>query len=577
MVEAAGIHPHSHPVRASGRRRLSPHPLLVAFAAIFLNQSFAFASPPGNLSAWLKAQDATLGAAPGTIVIDQPGRIDSTITLAPGHSLDLRASVDWAATVRLSGDNSVGCTGNAATVTAHLPPFGFGGATGMLLLSEGGAHIRISGCHVISDTPSLLLAGYPVSDLEMSGNTLSGLMLLAVNGPPGSSQRLTLSKNVVTSSKPGAKYAGMQLNSAKSVIATGNSFTNLMHGAMWWGGDAGAPGANLNHLNSTGQMSFIGNQCKDIGGSCIWGSMGYDIIMRGNSADSCGDVCFDAEGGLRTQIVQNKAVGCNNGCAGVFFFTKDTTISGNHFRAQAPGGGLIFIKNSSQNPSAHDGISITDNELRCEPNLCRVVYQEAAGGIRFSGNEVTNGVWLPIAYARSVSITNNHLIYTKALTGVPAALWMPGIIGGTALEVTGNRIESNTPQPPGSACLAAGWSDFNATDTHVIANNTCAGTDPFSIGLTVVSEGANPGVAGVWIVSANHFGSARISNTAKTPNERFFDLGQCGIDGCKSNPLALDQVRSLPGCSGRAPAVSAGSMPVCLGGVHGWGAVLLPR
>ncbi len=547
--------------------------LLVALVGL---RSIAFASPPGDLSAWLTVQDARLGAAAGTIVIDQPGRIEAPVTLQPRHSLELRAPVDWSATVRLAGGNTIECA-SAATITAHLPAYGFAQARGMLLLTEGGSHIRVTGCAVNSDAPSLLLAGYPVSDLEMTGNTLNGLMLLAVNGGSGSSQRLTVAKNVVRATKPGVTYAGMQLNSAKNVMVSGNSFTNLMHGAMWWGGDAGAPGASLAQVTTTGEMFFTGNVCKDVGGSCIWGSMGYDITMRGNSADGCGDVCFDTEGGLRTQMIGNTATGCNNGCAGIFFFTAQTTIAGNHFRAQAPGGGLIFIKNSSQNPSAHDGLSILNNELRCEPDLCRAVYQEAAGGIRFAGNELTNGVWLPIAYARSVTITGNHLVYTRAIAGVPAALWVPGINGGTALEVTGNRIESNAAQPDGSACIAAGWSDFNATDTHVIAGNTCGGTSPFPVGLTVVSEGKNPGVAGIWIVSANHFGAGEIHHTAKTPNERFFDMGQCGA-GCEANQAAINAVRALPGCGGAAPVVAAGgTMPVCLGGVRGWGSVALPR
>ncbi len=564
---------------ASGRSRvrIMCRRFLLLVVCLLAGPRGVRASPPGDLSAWIKAQDANLGAAAGIIVIDQAGRIEAPVTLGPQHSLAVRAAVDWSATVRLEGGNTVQCSKDAV-IRAHLPGYGFAQTTGMLLLIEGGTHIRVAGCRVASTTPSLLLAGYPVSDLEMTANVLDGVMLLAVNGGPASSQRLTLTKNVVTAAADAAaKYAGMQLNSAQTVQVSGNSFTNLMHGAMWWGGDAGAPGASVSQVTTTGAMTFTGNVCKNVGGSCIWGSMGHDIAMRGNSAEGCGDVCFDTEGGVRTQIVENTASGCKNGCAGLFFFTRQTTISGNHFRGQAPGGGLIFIKNSSRDPLAHDGLLIQNNELRCEPSLCRAVYQEAAGGIDFVGNEVTDGVWLPLAYARSVTIAKNHFVYTRALTDTPAGLWTPGILGGTALEVTGNRIDSNAAQPAGSACIAAGWSDFNATDTHLIAGNTCGGTNPFPVGLTVTSDGKNPGVASVWIVSANQFGPAKVNNTARTPNERFFDLGQCGAAGCEPNQAAISAVRSLPGCGGKPPAAAAGSMPVCLGPVRGWGSVPLPR
>ena len=574
MVEAVNTcHTHHHTwLRAlllSLRRSLVLGPVLL------LNAS-ASASPAGDLSAWLKTQDAALGARSGTIVVDRPGRIEAPVTLTANHSLELRAALDWAAPVRLTHGNTVQCTG-AAPITAHLPAYEPVQHTGTLLRTEGGDHIRVLGCAITSDLPSLLLGGYPVSDLQMTGNILTGLMLLAVTGPTTPSERLTLAKNVLTSAKPGSTYTGIQLNSAKNVTVSANSFTNLLHGAMWWGGDAGAASSSVAQLTTTGEMTFTGNVCKNIGGACIWGSMGYDIVMRGNSADGCGDVCFDAEGGLRTEIVDNKALNCNNGCAAVFFFTDQTTIAGNHFHAQAPGGGLIFIKNSSQDPSRHDHMLIQNNDLRCEPGPCRAVFQEAAGGVRFVGNEVVDGVWLPVGYARSVVIANNHFVYNKALTGVPVALAAPGMLGGTALEVVGNQIESNAPQPPGSVCISSSWTDFNASDTYLVAGNTCAGTSPFSIGLTIVSDGKNPGLAGVWIVSANQFGAARINNNATTPNERFFDLGQCTPAGCRVNQAAIGAVRSLPGCTGSSPPATGGSMPVCLGAVPGWGSVTLPR
>ena len=562
--------------RSLAALRLIPSPVSrFALALLLLAPALALASPSGDLSAWLRAEDARLGASPGTIVIDHPGRINAPLTLGVGHNLSLTSAVDWAATVRLAGKNAIDCTPSAA-ITAHLPAFNLAQVTGMLLLAQNVSHVRVTGCRVTSGAVSVLVAGLPVSDLDLTGNSVTDLMLLLVNGSPNSSQRLTLAKNTLTSTKPAGTYAGIQLNSAKNVVVSGNSFTNLLHGAMWWGGDSAAPGASLQQVTTTGALSFISNQCKHIGGSCIWGSMGYDILMRGNTADGCGDVCFDTEGGLRTQIIDNTALSCQNGCAGVFFFTDQTVISGNHFRAQVPGGGLIFIKNSSQNPSAHDHMLIRSNDLTCLPDLCRAVYQEAAGGIEFVANEVTNGVWLPLAYARSVTVTGNHLVYSKPLSGVGAALAMPGMMGGTVLEVTGNRVESNVPQPAGSACIAASWTDFNATDTHLIAGNTCAGTSPFPLGLSIVSSGQNPGVAGVWILSANHLGSAPVSHITKTPNEHFYDLGECDTNGCHPNPAAMNAVRGLQGCGGKAPAV-AGSISVCLGGVRGWAAVPLPH
>lgn len=535
----------------------------------------AWASPAGELSAWIAAEDARLGAFPGTIVIDQAGRISSPVTLHRGHNLDLRAPIEWGATVHLAGANLIQCTAKA-TLNSRLPPFVPPSNAGAMLLAERVSGIGIEGCAVRGVAEAVLLSGTQVSELTVRGNVLNNMQLVVTTGPPLGNRNLTISGNSMTGGPNGSRGAPIQLGNAFQVNLLDNTFNHLIHGAMWWGGDAGAPGASLQGLTAAAEMTFKGNHCKEIQGACIWGSMGRDVVIEGNTADGCGDVCFDTEGGLRTQIIDNTAVNCGNGCAGIFFFTDKTTIARNHFRADAPGGGLIFIKNSSQNPVAHDHLTIENNELTCTPAPCRAVYQEAAGGIQFVANEVTDGVWAAVGYARAVVIAKNHLVYTKALTAGQAGLMAPGIVGGTTLEVVGNRIESNTPQPGGSACIAARWTDFNAADTHLIAGNLCAGTHPFPVGLSVVSEGRNPGLAGVWILSANQLGRAPVEHVATTPNERFFDLGECGA-GCRMDPAAIAGVKALPGCGGRAPAAMAGSMPVCLGPVRGWGMVLLPR
>ena len=533
------------------------------------------ASPGGELSAWILAEDARLGAAPGTITVDQPGRISTPVTLGLGHNLQLQAAVEWAATVRLSGKNVVACAPGVA-ITARLPAYQAGQTNGIMLLAEGAAGLRVQGCTVRSLQESLLIKASAVADLTVSDNKLEGLVLGVMQGPPARDQALVFSRNSVTGPMGGSKNPGLGLDHVQGVTVSGNSFTRLIHGAMWWGGDSAAPGMSVKQVNTTGAMAFTGNVCKDVGGSCIWGSMGHDIVMRGNTADGCGDVCFDTEGGLRTQIVDNTATRCGNGCAAIFFFTDDTTIDDNHFRAQVPGGGLIFIKNSAQDPLRHDHLRIEGNELRCMPNLCRAVYQEAASGIQFLNNEVTNGVWLPVAYARSVVIAGNHFVFTQPVANVPAAIWTPGVLGGTALEVLRNRVESNVTQPAGTACVVAGWTDFNFTDYHVIAGNICGGTAPFPAGIRAVSAGTNPGVAGVWVLSANQLGRGSVEHTPK-PNERFFDLGECGASGCTTDATSIQAMRAQQGCSGGAPAPAAGMMPVCLGPVRGWSMVPVSR
>ena len=527
----------------------------------------------GDLSAYISAEDARLGAAPGTIVLAQPGKLGQPVTLGRGHNLTIQAPITWAATVRLSGNNIVQCA-PAAKMTGTVPGFDLKTSTGMLLSASAASNIRVLGCHVTSATQSVLLYGSPVSDLTMQGNVLSGMTLAFANspGPSVSSERLTFSGNSVTFPAGGSHMAGLLLTSSKGVTASGNTFVGPTHGIQWWGGDSGAPGASVAQVTHAGQMTFTGNSCKDIGGACIWGSMGYDIEIRGNTADGCGDVCFDTEGGLRTKITGNTATRCGNGCGAIFFFTDQTVFSGNHFRADAPGGGLLDIKNVSANPVAHRHLTIEGNELTCLTQICHVIHQEAASEITFRNNQVTDGTWQPVAYARSVVITGNHFAFTRPITGSGAAIAGPAVIGGTALQIVGNTVNSTVQQPAGVACIAAAWSDFNAIDPGLIAGNRCGKPGAFTVGVHVVSTGKNAGLMGLWMVGNNRLGGGSVLHEAPGSREHFVDFGECGDGACKPLAAGLAQAHAIPGCAGPAPGPAA----VCLGSVAGWGTVPTP-
>ena len=540
--------------------------------------------PGSDIGAKIQAADLGLGGSPGVITVNVPGDLKTPFTLHRGHDLLLRATVNWAVTVTLEGSNNVGCA-KGATVRSALPGYEFSGQAGMLFVTKGGAQISVHDCHFEASAPSVVLAGYPVSNLTMTGNTLLGLSLLATNG--ATSTDLNIADNTIDYPASNGRNAGVLLFFAKRVRATGNRLTRNPHGIQWWGGNSGEPGANLKQVTAAGEMTFSGNICKAIGGACIWGSMGYDIQITGNTADGCGDVCFDTEGGLRTTIANNTATGCNNGCAAIFFFTDQTSITANHFSGMAPGGGLIFVKNASQNPIAHDHLSVTDNDLRCTPGVCHAMYSEAAAGVRFERNEVRNGTYVPVGYGARVSISRNHWVYTEALAAKAAAIVAPGMVGGTTLEVIGNRIESDVAEGEGSACIAAGWSDFNASDFHFITENVCGGSRPFPIDLILTTNGANPGPRAFWFVGGNGLRSGKVDHRSVTKNEQFVDLGECGSAGCGTAGVPAGTARATsksaacdPGQAGAQRRSGPGSVDVCapdLEGAWRWHGVRVGR
>ena len=472
--------------------------------------------PGSELGAKLAAADRALASASGVIAVNAPGEIRTSFTLHAGHALAFHAPVTWAATVTLIGNNDVACD-SGIQIKAAMDAYVYPAETNTLMLTKSGSGISVHGCHVSSLKLSLVLAGYPMSNVSMSGNVLEGLTLAATSG--NISTDLSFTGNTVVTRSPGSKFAAIMAFYAKKVTASGNHFTGTAHGVQWWGGDSGTPTSTLAQVTATGQMTLTGNVCKDVAGACLWGSMGYSIQMSGNSADGCGDVCFDTEGGLDTTITGNTAKGCVNGCAAMFFYGKNIAITKNTFTGMSPDGGLVFLKNVSQDPARYSGITVANNTLRCEPGPCNAIYTEAAAGVTFEANEISNGAYRTIGYGQSVSILKNHFVFTRPLPAGASAIGAPPITGGTMLQISGNTVESNTPQTPASVCIAATWNDFNASDRHVITGNQCIGSSPFPVGISTTTTGANPGTRATWVLSGNTLGSSRVLHAPGAGNE----------------------------------------------------------
>lgn len=489
--------------------------------------------PGPDLAARLLAADAALGSRPGVISVNSPGTLTTPFILHPAHGLLLRAPITWSAAVTLAGANAITCEGRTAQVQAVMPAFHFHAEGGALLLAKNVSGITIRGCAFRSEQTSMLFTGNNVSNVTIEGNTLSGLSLAVVS--EGLSTGLRFAGNTVTfPTTRHSDIAAISLYGARGVTAASNQFTRSLHGIQWWGGDSGAPSANLDQVTSTGEMQFTGNTCAEVG-SCIWGSMGYGIAITGNTAKGCGDVCFDTEGGRDTEISGNTASGCANGCGAIFFFTRNTVFARNHFTGPT-GGGLIFIKNASQDPLRHQGVVISGNTLDCGPAVCHAVFAEAASGILFENNDVSNGTFLPVNYARSVTITGNRLRFTAPIPGGSPAIAAPALVGGTTLLVSNNIIDSEAPQAPGTACIVEGWSDFNATDLHIFAGNRCGGVHPFPVGILTFTDGKNPGPRGLWILAGNTASMQPTVHRAVTQNEVYQELPSCPGSTCRPDP-----------------------------------------
>ncbi len=478
-----------------------------------------------DVGAKIAAADTVLGSGRGLIQVSTAGALSTPFTLHTRHNLVLNARITVSATVTLSGSNDVTCSGAGAissTLAGGVPVFA----------GDGVSDIAIHHCPIAMKNNSPVIAAAGLSRLSMRYLTVTGGSIAQINAnhggdPGGAATNLDFNHNTVTDPAITGGAALLLVNTT-GVTVDSNTFTGISTGTQWWGGDSAT--GNITQVTRTGKIALTGNQCHNVT-ACLWGSMGHDIEVKGNTADGCADVCFDTEGGLRNAFTQNKATNCGNGCGAIFFFSKDISFVENSFGADAKGGGLFFIKNQSANPISHTGLTVSRNTLTCT-TTCTAFYQEAVSQATFEANVITNGIFAPVGFGQNVTIARNQFSFTRPVAPNAAAIAGPSITGGATLTIEGNTVASAVPQAPGSACISAVWNDFNNSDTYLIKNNRCTGSSPFPIDIVTTTAGANPGPHASWHLENNFTARGNIVHTRITTNDVYTLNHNCTPSGC---------------------------------------------
>ncbi len=479
-------------------------PRCLPLAAILLFVPGSFGQGVGDARVLLAAQQAHLGAQPGTLVLDRAARLEGEITLNIGQSLRIDAPLSVGqATVHLKGHNEVRCDA----------PISLDKAVD-LFVAEGAEDISVRGCDV---TVQGLVGGYLLTATRSarviaSDNHLVNMALFNTHNTGGEASRttdVTLTGNSSEFLKGGGPIGAYLLYVVRGTVAN-NRFRGTGHGIEWWGGDGNIGWGGADAVTGAGDLSITGNQCYAAGGACVWGSMGFNVTVSGNSADICSDVCFDTEGGVRNLFTGNVAQACGNGCYSAQMESVDAVFSGNFAYADAKGPALalVLIKHRNGNPAPHANLTITGNTLSCG-TLCTAFASEGEGGLDLSHNTVTNGVFHFGNYTNSVRVFGNSLRFTVSLAG-QAAILAPSLAGGHTSVIEANTVLSEGPPDPKAACIVQAWSDDNNTDSMRIQRNLCVG-----VGLGVITEtaGHNAGAPhAVWIVRENEFSGVPDAN-----------------------------------------------------------------
>lgn len=438
-----------------------------------------------------------LGGSPGKLLLNQPARLGTPVTLAQGQDLLISAPLTvGAASIRLSGHNDVRCT---ASITAENAM--------ELFVAEGATDIAVHGCNVtVAGHPGgYLLTATRSARIAMTDNHLVNMAIFNthnVGGADSHSNDVTLSGNS-TEFPHGGGPIGIYLLYVLGGTVSKNHLQGTGHGVQWWGGDANEGWRGVAAVNGAGRLNITGNTCLSAGGACVWGSDGFDINVSGNTAETCSDVCFDTEGGVRTVFTDNTAKRCTNGCLAAEFESQDAVFKGNTAEADGliPEGPLVLIKHPSGRGPNHVNLSITGNTLICA-KMCAALYSEGEDGFTFANNMITNGSLQFINYTNNVVIRANTLHFDVPIEAA-SAIAGPSLSNGHQSEISGNTILAQAGARGDGACIAQSWSDYNNTDQMRITGNTCSG---FRTGIVTATGGGNPGAPhAVWLLQGNKF------------------------------------------------------------------------
>jgi len=393
------------------------------------------------------------------------------------------------------------------------------GASGYLFDCRG--HNRICGGRFVHDSDDVVVvnvkgavADVLVSDLECIGcrilQSAPNAAAYADARDENSPAQLRVCNCIATGAKVNTRSGAIFLGYCRDSAIWANRIYSHLNGIIWWGGDAAVDGRSITSARKCRNLQIFGNLVSDVRAGGIWGSMGTGICISGNTVVSCGDVCIDFEGCVNCSATGNSVEDGVNGCLTTFYSNAGIVFSANSCVVTRTAYPLFRIYNSSRSPQDNIDISVTGNSFTCVSGEVGAVSE---GGpyrvLNFSQNILRN---VRIAWQGA---NNFHLVQIRAnmLTfdaESPSALTAIDCSGGFAysdirgaVTVSGNQIVAYRAKA-GSIGISVVTSDFTASSLVCIRENSIQG---FWTDIATTESGANPLIAGTYLVAANVLGA----------------------------------------------------------------------
>lgn len=440
---------------------------------------------PGNdLGAKITAAYTAYAGAPAVFEIAGAGTVSTPFTLSPGHSLTIKAPLNWTGTAlgTLKGNNTISCAGATAIQTTNL-------STNLFTSGSGGAtNLAVHNCYVLSQSNTgiyLLDGNAGATHVLMDGNHLTGMGIYSALG--STNDDLTFTDN----SASGMQFGVYLTGATTHIRGTGNHFTGGTHGIELYGHAVASGDPNLAAIMAVGDpayFTFTNNTCEGVGGACIWTSTSHDGVIANNVAHGCGDVCFDAEGSAYITFDSNYATGAGN-------FEYSTFYSDYYVRflnnvAHSSGEEMFRIKyDGGIGAYGTEYEDIIGNQFICD------AASGCPGAVVLEGNQWTTFARNHLINA-GIQDIGNVSVGLKVIDNIvdwyvrtSAGLVIPSSLNGPPDYIVGNVITSYVGQASGTPGMQVDSSDYNTVDVYALDGNKIQGAWP--VDFRLVNNGGN--------------------------------------------------------------------------------------
>jgi hypothetical protein len=451
------------------------------------------------------------------------GKVSTAPTIRSNHRLILTVPLTWTVAPVLNSNTQIIGTGLIAIQTVNAPS--------AWIVGSNLSHVEIDNLWVInaripSTEGSQILACLTCSNIVMNWNHGFRIGIFrsgttSANYAAVTSTALTTNVHLEGNRIDGDEFGPITsrrvitlafLMFVKDATLISNDAFNCEYNVEWWGGNAAEEGRTLTNPRWTRRINVKGGTAINVVAG-FWGSMGQEIAVTGVTADTCLDVCLDAESSTNVVFSGFTVHNSGNGGLATFFGSVANEFGPGIVTSDTAGSLLMFLHNVSADPTQSFAVKIHNVKFICsDPAALCNLTADPIGFLQFTDNEVINSALTFVQTNNSgFEISRNCFSYTFA-PATFSAIKIPGQVFNyrPISVIAGNTFISRVSQPAGTFAINATITDANFSDILFVRDNTTQG---FTNDAKFLANSSNTGISPTFIFMKKTWGANSVSKS----------------------------------------------------------------